>query len=573
MGVSTQMKKAIFLTWIIVVPAGMWFTYKMFPPDFTGMWVDFLAFILLTAIVASMPIVINDISIFLIQWVSIAAFLKFGLFAEMILGQLAVLVLLLKIRVRKEDLFRFPLNLNMFFLVSLLSGLVYYALGGRTGQNLNPETSLFWLIIIYGVVSYTLNQVILSLHLYYIYKERESYFDKGFLVETVTTLITLPLGVVLYIVYNLVGLWSILLIGIPFISIALIFNLYYASQKINEYLQHATEIGQQMAESLKVTDIIDLFIQKISEMLPVDVAYIYEVVSEKELELVRCIHYDGELKSRNSIQKIRKNEGISGYTWTKQKASLFSSTKEWKSISRGEIPIELESILTVPIVRNKEVVGVLLLASKRKRAYEKSQLMIVEILCSFFAVAIENAKNYEKTRLDSERCALTSIYNYRYFENLLNEEFAKLSSFERRELALIILDIDHFKSVNDTYGHQSGNEVLIELATRLRDKVGPYGTVARYGGEEFVILLPEVEKKAAYQFAEQIRQTIANEPFTLEQSMINGTKQQVYITASIGVASAPEDAEGGLALIRHADRALYVGAKQAGRNRVAEYVK
>ena len=309
------------------------------------------------------------------------------------------------------------------------------------------------------------------------------------------------------------------------------------------------------------------------QMLPVDFAYIYEVVSEDELELVRCIQYDGELTSGNSIQKIRKNEGISGYAWAKHKASLFSSKKEWKSISMGGIPDEVDSILTVPIVRDKKVVGVLLLASKRKRAYEKSQLMIVEILCSFFAVAIQNAKNYEQTRLDSERCALTSLYNYRYFENLLSEEFAKLSSFERRELSLIILDIDHFKSVNDTYGHQSGNEILIELATRLRTKVGPYGTVARYGGEEFVILLPEVEKKAAYQLAEQIRQFIANEPFTLEQSMNNGATQQIFINASIGVASAPEDADDGLTLIRHADRALYVGAKLAGRNRVAEYVK
>jgi len=573
MGVSAQMKKAIFLTWILVVPVGMWLTYKMYPPDFTGRWIDFLAFILLTAVVASIPIVIDDISIFLIQWVSIAAFLKFGLFAEMILGQLAVVVLLLKIRIRKGELFRFPLNLNMFFIVSLVSGLVYYSLGGETGHNLHPETNLLWLVIVYGAVSYFLNQVILSLNLHFIYHEKESYFGKGFMVETITTLITLPLGFVLYIVYNLFGLWSILLIGLPFISIALMFKLYYASQKINEYLHHAAEIGQQMAESLKVHDIINLFIQKISEMLPVDFAYIYEVMSEDELELVRFIHYDADLKSNHTLQRIGKSEGITGYAWSKQKASLFSSQKEWKSYSKGEIPIQAESILTVPIVRDKKVIGVLVLASKKKRAYEKSQLMIVEILCSFFAVAIQNAKSYEQTRLDSERCALTGLYNYRFFESLLHNEFDKLASFKRREISLIILDIDHFKSVNDTYGHQSGNEILIELAARLRDEVGPYGTVARYGGEEFVVLLPDCEKEEAYHLAEQIRQIIANEPFTLEQSLINGAKQQVHITASIGVASAPEDADDGLALIRHADRALYVGAKQAGRNRVAEYVK
>lgn len=572
MGVSTQMKKVIFLIWALVVPLGMWLTYKAYPPDFNGRWIDFLAFVLLTVVVASMPIVINDVSIFLIQWVSIAAFLKFGLFAEVVLGQIAVIVLMLKIRLQKDTLFRLPLNLNMFFLVSVLSGLTYYALGGETGQTIT-DINVISLVMIYGVVYYFLNQVIVSFHLRYVYKSKESYFGKDFIVETATTLITLPLGFVLYMVYNLVGLWSILLISLPFFSIALIFNLYYSSQRINEYLQKAAEIGQQMAQTLQVSDIIDLFIQKISDLLPVDYAYIFDVVDDKELVMIRSINHRNERASSHPSHKIKKNEGISGYVWANQKACLFSAKKQWQRYSRCGVPQEVESIIVVPIVRNQKVVGVLFLASLRRHAYEKSQLMIIEILCSFFAVAVENAKNYEQKKLDSERCALTGLYNYRYFENLLTEEFAKLTSFERKRVSLIILDIDFFKSVNDTYGHQSGNEILVALAERLTNRVGDAGVVARYGGEEFVVLLPDVDKKAAYELAEQIRLTIADEPFILEQSMTKGKAPEVYITASIGVATAPEDAEDGLALIRHADRALYVGAKKAGRNRVAEYVK
>jgi diguanylate cyclase (GGDEF)-like protein len=196
--------------------------------------------------------------------------------------------------------------------------------------------------------------------------------------------------------------------------------------------------------------------------------------------------------------------------------------------------------------------------------------MIVDILCSYFAVAIENAKHYELTKMQSERCSLTKLYNYRYFEHLLTEEFEKLYQFERELLSLIILDIDHFKAVNDTYGHQSGNEILCELANRVSNIIGGRGTVARYGGEEFVVLLPDVDKEDAYQIAELIRESIANWPFTLTQSL-DSDKHQARITASFGVATAPEDAEDALALIRHADRALYVGAKRAGRNRVAEY--
>jgi diguanylate cyclase (GGDEF)-like protein len=568
MAVQPKMKQAIFLVWLLLVPAGMWFTYQSFPPYFSGQWWDLLAFLTLTSVVAFMPMVINNTPIFLIQWVSLATFLSFGLFIEMIFAQAAVVLLLLGLRVQKEQYFRIPLNLIMFFLVSLLSGVVYYSLGGQTGPTLINDSHAIWLAAVYAVVNYFLNQVIISFYLYFIYKSKESYFGKDFIVETITTFITLPLGFVLYMFYNQQGLLALLIVAIPFASLSIIFKLYYSSEKINEYLQKAAEIGHQMAERLEVDGVIDLFIQKLSEMLPVDYAYIFDVINEDELQLVRRIQCGTGITTETA--KIKKNQGISGFVWEKGKGCLYHSKKEWKPYSKGYLPDDAESVLAVPIVRNKKVIGVLLLASKRKRAYEKSQLMIVDILCSYFAVAIDNAKHYELTKTQSERCALTKLYNYRYFEKLLTEEFDKLFHFERKVLSLIILDIDHFKTVNDTYGHQSGNEILCELATRLNNLVGTRGTVARYGGEEFVVLLPEADKEEAYQMAEMIRQSIANWPFILQQSL-DFKQHQVKITASIGIATAPEDAEEPLALVRHADRALYVGAKRAGRNRVAEY--
>jgi diguanylate cyclase (GGDEF)-like protein len=568
MAVHPKTKKAIFLVWLLLVPAGMWFTYQTFPPQLSGQWLDIFAFLILTSVVAFMPMVINNTPIFLIQWVSLASFLSFGLFIEMVFAQVAVIVLLLRLRVQKDQYFRVPLNLIMFFLVSLVSGVVYYALGGQTGPSLINDPNSIWLAALYAVVNYSLNQVIISFYLYFIYKSKESYFGKDFMVETITTFITLPLGFVLYMFYNQQDLLALLFIAIPFASLSIIFKLYYSSEKVNEYLQNAAEIGHQMAERLEVNGVIDLFIQKLSEMLPVDYAYILDVVSEDELQLIRRIESGSGITSE--MPRIKKNEGISGYAWDKQKGFLYDSQKDWRKYSKGYIPQDAESLLAVPIVRNKNVIGVLMLASKRKHAYEKSQLMIVDILCSYFAVAIDNAKHYELTKTQSERCALTKLYNYRYFERLLTEEFDKLFQFELRSLSLIILDIDHFKSVNDTYGHQSGNEILCELAERLSKIVGSRGTVARYGGEEFVVLLPEAKQAEAFQLAEIIRQAIANWPFTLQQSL-DLTQHQVKITASIGVATAPEDAEDPLALIRHADRALYVGAKRAGRNRVAEY--
>ena len=419
MTVAAKTKRNIFLVWLLFVPAGMWFTYQTFPPHFSGQWLDIIAFLILTSVVAFMPMVINNTPIFLIQWVSLATFLSFGIFVEMIFAQAAVIVLLLRLRIPKEQLFRIPLNLIMFFLVSLVSGVVYYALGGQTGPTIINNLHSLSLAAVYAVVNYFLNQVIISFYLYFIYKSKESYFGKDFIVETVTTFITLPLGFVLYMFYNQQGLLALLIVAVPFASLSIIFKLYYSSEKINEYLQKAAEIGHQMAERLEVDGVIDLFIQKLSEMLPVDYAYIFDVVNEDELQLVRRIQ-DGDNELPLNIPKIKKNEGISGFVWSKGKAHLYSTGKQWKRYSKGYIPADAESILAVPIRRNKKVIGVVMLASKRKRAYEKSQLMIVDILCSYFAVAMENAKHYEVTKMQSERCALTKLYNYRYFEKLLN---------------------------------------------------------------------------------------------------------------------------------------------------------
>lgn len=570
MAVKPQTKQAIFLVWFLLVPTGLWFTYQTYPPYISGHWVDLLAFLLLTSVVASMPIVINETFIFLIQWVALATFLRFGLFVEIIFAQIAVIVLLFKLRIlRKGEFFRMPLNLIMFFLVSFLSGAFYYLLGGQTGAKLDINAHFLLLAGLYAVLSYTLNQIILAFNMYVIYKIKDPFFGKEYFVETITTIITFPIGFVLYILYSYkqVGLLGFLFVGVPFVSLSLIFNLYYSSEKINEYLQKAAEIGHQMAEKLFIDDVVDLFLQKLTEMLPVDYAYILEASGE-ELKLIRGLE-DGQAIAHDQVS-MSIHEGISGMVWANRKAFLFKRKKDWLDYSNGNIPKDAESILGVPIIRSKKLMGVLLLASRRKRAYEKSQLMIIDILCSHFAIAVENARHYEQTKRQSERCSLTNLYNYRYFENMLTEEFEKLTRFERKVLSLIILDIDHFKQVNDTYGHQSGNEILCELANRLSKLVGGRGTVARYGGEEFVVLLPNVSKEEAFHMAELIRQSIANWPFSISQSL-DQKQQQVKITASIGVATAPEDAEDSLALIRHADRALYVGAKRAGRNRVAEY--
>ncbi len=155
---------------------------------------------------------------------------------------------------------------------------------------------------------------------------------------------------------------------------------------------------------------------------------------------------------------------------------------------------------------------------------------------------------------------LTGLYNRRYLEETLEREFQRT---QRRgiNLAVLIMDIDHFKKINDTYGHQQGDSVLCKVASLFQRALREYDTAARFGGEEFIAVIPETSLSEANNIAERIRRSIEEAIFDVEAGIIK-------ITASFGVSAYP--AEGILSandLIREADRALYA-AKISGRNRV-----
>lgn len=168
------------------------------------------------------------------------------------------------------------------------------------------------------------------------------------------------------------------------------------------------------------------------------------------------------------------------------------------------------------------------------------------------------------TRVD----ALTGIYNRRYFEERLTEEFVRSTRY-RSPLSLVMMDIDHFKRINDTYGHPFGDEVLRMVARTVKGKLREVDFVARYGGEEIIALLPETGPREALGACERVREAIAS--IQLEHRAPDGSRQQVRCTASLGVASVPSRTLPVMEeLLRVADASLYE-AKAAGRNCVRQY--
>ncbi len=222
------------------------------------------------------------------------------------------------------------------------------------------------------------------------------------------------------------------------------------------------------------------------------------------------------------------------------------------------------TLLAVPLLIRNEVIGGLFAANRQGGevfTQEDEDLLLMLALQS--ATAVENARLHTKTVEMATTDALTGLSNRRVFTEQLDKEIARSNRYQN-PFSLLMIDIDYFKSINDTYGHQAGDAVLQYLANLFKEQVRTVDLTARHGGEEFVIILLDTDANGARLVAERIRKAVSNAPFILPEG------NEVGLRVSIGAACFPEDSGESEELLRKADQALYY-AKEHGRNVVYTY--
>ena len=310
---------------------------------------------------------------------------------------------------------------------------------------------------------------------------------------------------------------------------------------------------------------------RVPKMVSVDGLYMIDRRKQTGTLSVLRAYENGKMILKNVTHKELSTGLLTEILTTETKFGV-NKRSELDLCSNDYLPSDTQSVLALPLLREKSMEGILLLTSKKKNFFKDYQIKILELICSYFIVSLEKARYVENAKHSSERCGLTGLFNYRYFDQHLTDMMGDLNNRNISNLSLIMLDIDYFKRINDNYGHQSGNDILCGIADLLRREVASRGTIARYGGEEFVVLLPNYSKKAALKIAEHLRKTIEQQPFEISPDLIEDVSHLVvHVTASIGVSSAYEDTDDGPSLLRNADQAMYIGAKQKGRNRVAGF--
>src|SRR5512142_941599 len=239
-------------------------------------------------------------------------------------------------------------------------------------------------------------------------------------------------------------------------------------------------------------------------------------------------------------ERILKSRGVTVINDSTNKAFFTSSA----AVKEG-----IKSLVCVPLVYSSDVVGILYLDDFTPRKFPSEDRHTLEIMASFAAIAIHNARTHCSLRQQANTDSLTGLFNRRSFENVLDREFQRADR-HGREFSLALVDVNDFKKFNDTFGHQAGDRALTALGEAVRKAVRTTDFAARYGGDEIAIILPETKLARAYElFTKRIKQKI-------EEGFTRITNGDFSLTVTIGIASYPRDGKNACDLILSADRAL-----------------
>ncbi|MBI5970756.1 MAG: diguanylate cyclase [Deltaproteobacteria bacterium] len=343
-----------------------------------------------------------------------------------------------------------------------------------------------------------------------------------------------------------------------------ILNFYREIEQDKKNLESILEITTAVSASLDPSEVLNVIVNKVAGVTNAVRCSVVLVAKENE-GYVLASHEDPSVTELKI--DLAKYPEIQRVISTKEALYLNDMVSNpLLAPVQGHIQgLKEMSALVVPIVFNDEVLGTLFLRARRKeKGFSKKEMDFCRIVANSSFYAIRNAKLFDKITREREtfkeiaiKDHLTTLYNHNFFYTRLDEEFDRAVRYDT-PLSVIMLDIDDFKNINDSYGHRVGDVVLREVSAMIKKGVRKTDVVARYGGEEFAVILPHTPLKGALEEGERLRAMIESHAY--------GGVISEKVTVSVGVAAYPMKAAMNSGdLVNRADDALYK-AKWSGKN-------
>jgi len=312
--------------------------------------------------------------------------------------------------------------------------------------------------------------------------------------------------------------------------------------------------GAAVTETLETDGTVSRILEQLKQVVPYDTASV-QVLNDNELEIIGGSGF-ADLNAVVGVRFPVPGNNPNTIVMQTGKPYLLSEIGDVYEDFKKPPHNHIHSWLGVPLIFRDRLIGLLAIDSTTPNQFTQENISFAAAFADQVSVALENSRIYEKAQSQAVTDSLTGVYNRRGLFQIGEIEFL-IARRTNRPFCALMLDIDHFKRVNDRYGHATGDQALRGLAERCRTVSRAVDVIGRYGGEEFLILLPETNLESGRIVAERLRQTITKEPFTTDAGPLR-------ITISIGVAEATKHETLGK-LIERADAALYE-AKHAGRN-------
>jgi len=308
------------------------------------------------------------------------------------------------------------------------------------------------------------------------------------------------------------------------------------------------EIAQTIGSSLNLSDTVTLVANKLKAIVPFDSCVIF-LVDERSGKAVAA-HAVGEEAELFSSRRIMVGDGITGWVIANGR-SMCNSSPELDMVGISDhIVKRFRGVLVSPLLREDGAFGAISLYSQSRTSYTTEHVRLLESVCQHASSALNNALTYEKTRESALVDQLTELPNARGFYMMLEQRLAECQRMNRESLAVMSMDIDDFKVVNDQYGHSIGDRLLASVAGVVRRELRQMDILTRYAGDEFVAIMPMASSKMAASIADRVRNAVEEQLFSVR----NGT--MIGLGVSIGVACFPEDGETSEELLTAAARRM-----------------
>jgi diguanylate cyclase (GGDEF)-like protein len=322
------------------------------------------------------------------------------------------------------------------------------------------------------------------------------------------------------------------------------------------------DVAKALTSSLNLDSILQTIMDKMAEFFQPD-TWSLLMVDEQKDELYFAIAVGDAAETLKTV-RLKVGEGIAGWVARNGDSLIVPDVYNDPRFSKRIDEMtkwKTRSIICVPLQSKHRVLGVIQLINCSMESFGEQEMFFLHALCDYAAIAIDNARAVEKIQELTITDDCTGLYNARHLYKTLEAEVYRSARFGY-EFSVVFLDLDHFKMVNDTYGHLIGSKLLQEIGFKIKSQLRLIDYAFRYGGDEFVILLPQTEKNSALVVAKRIQEMMRNTRFLAEEGL------NLSIRGSMGLATYPEDAKSSHEIIRQADEMMYM-VKNSSRDNIA----